>query len=540
MKNIKLIYAFFLLIAVAIGCSLPDGIDDDTAFAGSATAPSKVEALYNVTQDNSGNVTITPNGEGASSFEIYFGDNPTAEPTKVMLGKSVTHEYKEGIYNVKIVAIGVTGLKTEVTQKLEVSLKSPQNLKVTITNDLQTSRKVNVKADADFATMFDVYFGEAGNTDPVSGNIGSTVSYTYKKAGNYTIKVVSKSNAIKTTDYSENFKVTEVLQPTTFAPTPPARQDANVISIYGSKYTNLAGTNFFPDWGQAGQGSSWAEFDLGGDKMLNYINLSYQGIAFADNTTIDVTNMEFIHLDVWTADAQKIETSLISKTQSNGERPVVKDLVANKWTSLDIPISAFTSQNGFKVNDIFQLKFVGTPWAKGTVFIDNIYFHKAPTPVSGVAGKWKLVPEAGSLKVGPSLGNGDWWSIDGAAIITRACYFDDVYVFGANGSFLNELGADTWIEDWQGSVGCGAPIAPHNGGSGATYVYDAVAKTIKINGAGSYLGIPKAVNAGELKKGDLPPSSITYNVTLTENNTIMTVAIEAGSGIHWTYKLIRI
>jgi hypothetical protein len=30
--------------------------------------------------------------------------------------------------------------------------------------------------------------------------------------------------------------------------------------------TDVAGTDYFPDWGQAGQGSSWAEFDLNGDK----------------------------------------------------------------------------------------------------------------------------------------------------------------------------------------------------------------------------------------------------------------------------------
>jgi hypothetical protein len=42
------------------------------------------------------------------------------------------------------------------------------------------------------------------------------------------------------------------------------------------------------------------EFDLNGDKMLNYIKLSYQGIALADGKTINVSSMEFIHMDVWT------------------------------------------------------------------------------------------------------------------------------------------------------------------------------------------------------------------------------------------------
>ena len=64
---------------------------------------------------------------------------------------------------------------------------------------------------------------------------------------------------------------------------------------------------------------------------------------------------------------------LISK--GSGEKSVKKSLTADKWTSIDIPLSEFTSQ-GLSITDIHQFKFVGTPWAKGTVFIDNLYFYK--------------------------------------------------------------------------------------------------------------------------------------------------------------------
>lgn len=538
MKNIKLILSFVLILAVSIRCSVPDGIDDDTSFVSSVGAPTNISALYNITQDNTGLVTITPNGDGATSFDINYGDG-TIQPATVTPGNSTSHKYKEGTFSVKIVATSINGTKSEVIQNLVVSFKAPQNLVATITNDLLVSKKVNVTIKADYATMFDVFFGEPGKDTPVSANADQTASYTYAKAGTYKIKVVAKSAAIKTTEYSTDFTVTAIVQPVTSAPIPPTRQAGNVISIYGSKYTNVAGTNYFPDWGQGGQGSSWGEFDLNGDKMLNYIKMSYQGIALADNVTVDVSAMEFIHMDVWTADAQKIETSLISK--SNGERPVVKDLVANEWTSIDIPISAFTSQTGFTVADIFQLKFVGTPWAAGTVFIDNIYFYRAAAPSTGLTGTWKLAPEAGSLKVGPSAGNGDWWSIDAAGVTQRECFYNDTFVFGANGTFSNVLGTETWLEKWQGvaTEGCGTPVAPHNGPAGATYLYDAVAKTLTITGKGSYIGIPKANNAGELPNVAVP-NSIIYNVTLTDNNNTMNVIIESGSGVFWSYKLVRI
>ena len=42
-------------------------------------------------------------------------------------------------------------------------------------------------------------------------------------------------------------------QPTTSAPTPPERSTPKVISIFSDAYINVAGTNFYPNWGQATQ-----------------------------------------------------------------------------------------------------------------------------------------------------------------------------------------------------------------------------------------------------------------------------------------------
>jgi hypothetical protein len=80
-------------------------------------------------------------------------------------------------------------------------------------------------------------------------------------------------------------------------------------------------------------------------------------------------------MDIWTADVNAIETFLI---RAGMEKAVKKNLTANAWTSIDIPLSDFTSQ-GLSINDIFQFKFVGDGWAAGTVFIDNIYFYKNPS-----------------------------------------------------------------------------------------------------------------------------------------------------------------
>ena len=61
------------------------------------------------------------------------------------------------------------------------------------------------------------------------------------------------------------------------------------------------------------------------------------------------------------------------------------------------------------------------------------------------------------------------------------------------------MGETTWVEGWQGGDGCGAPVYPHDGAAtDYTYVYDADAGTITLNGVGAHLGLPKVHNGGEL------------------------------------------
>jgi len=532
MKVLKYFLSIVLIFSLVFSCTKDNFNDID--FLSTVQAPTNVAAVYNITQDNTGLVTITPTSEGAINYDITFGDG--AQLKNIKQGQTIDHIYGEGNYSVKIVANGITGLKTEITQDLVVSFKAPTNLIVVIANDIAKSKTVNVTATADYATAYKVYFGEVADEIPVMANIGETASYTYQNAGTYTIRVVAISAAIATTEYTEDFVVTAILQPLESAPTPPAKNVADVISIFSNAYSNVAETNYFPDWGQGSQGSSWASFDLNGDQMLQYIKLSYQGIQFG--SAVNAASMQFLHIDVWTPDVTGIDIYPIDGGGA-GEKFVHKDLIANSWNSFDIPLTDFSNQ-GLPLNNLIQFKFVASNWAAGTVFIDNIYFYKAPEPASGLEGTWKLAPEAGALKVGPSYGSGDWWTSDAQAVIDRSCLFDDEYVFSLDGTFSNVLGNQTWLEGWQGMTpdGCGTPVAPHTGSNAATYLYDATAGTITLNGAGAYLGLPKANNAGELPNVPVP-ASIVYDVVLSNNNNTMNIVIEAGSGVFWSFKLVR-
>ena len=158
-----------------------------------------------------------------------------------------------------------------------------------------------------------------------------------------------------------------------------------------------------------------------------------------------------------------------------------------------------------------------------------------------IEGTWKMSPVAGALGVGPALGDVSWWANSEADVSTRACFFDDDYVFNANGSFKNVLGSETWNEAWQSGVdadGCGAPVAPHDGSNAATWSVDESAGTITIVGSGAFLGLAKAHNTAE----DGAPVNMTtvYNYTLSSDGKSMDVSIEVGTGVFWQYKFSKV
>ena len=155
---------------------------------------------------------------------------------------------------------------------------------------------------------------------------------------------------------------------------------------------------------------------------------------------------------------------------------------------------------------------------------------------SPVVGKWKLK----SAGVGPNEGDTSWFSIaDTGPAGPRACWFDDVYHFGDDGTFQNFQDGNTWIEPWQGAAaeGCGAPVAPHDGSSAGTWTYDEGAGTVRLDGVGSFLGLAKVVNGAELTSPAAAPAFVTYKVVELVGDS-MKVRINFGPG-WWEYDLVR-
>ncbi len=174
------------------------------------------------------------------------------------------------------------------------------------------------------------------------------------------------------------------------APTPPAREPENVRSIFSDAYTPATGINFAPGFG--GSSTVTTEITVNGDSFLTYATNNFTGILF-DNT-VDASNLDFLHVDVYTQSAATsfdiqirdvgangvIETDVFTGNPIGDDvdyRFTVNGLTANDWTSFDIPLAGNLAGQR---NNLGALILVNGP----DFILDNVYFYKEvidPTPI---------------------------------------------------------------------------------------------------------------------------------------------------------------
>lgn len=165
-----------------------------------------------------------------------------------------------------------------------------------------------------------------------------------------------------TSFYLDNIYLYKVqLTPDVAAPTPTV-DPANVISVFSDAYTDIAGTDFNPNWGQA---TVVTQESIAGNNTLKLAGLNYQGIQLG--SAQDVSGMTHLHIDYYTANSTALNVYLISPGPV--ETPKALSVPTNSgWVSLEIPLSEFSPVD---LMNVIQFKFDGN----GEIYFDNIYFH---------------------------------------------------------------------------------------------------------------------------------------------------------------------
>jgi hypothetical protein len=194
MKKIIIICNILFVLVVALSCTKKDGIDQDLSFLNSINS-SKLDTNIMISNDNSGNVKITPLGEGVTSFTVNFGHGTgTAASAIVLPGNSVSYSYPEGSYTLSIIATDIAGKTTTTNYPLTITYRAPEKVTIKIESDMVVS------ATALYAKSFIVYYGD------VPDEVGTPLAleeklpaHIYPDGGPYIFKLVALSGGAATT-----------------------------------------------------------------------------------------------------------------------------------------------------------------------------------------------------------------------------------------------------------------------------------------------------------------------------------------------------
>ncbi|MGC3999342.1 MAG: Ig-like domain-containing protein [Anaeromyxobacter sp.] len=169
--------------------------------------------------------------------------------------------------------------------------------------------------------------------------------------------------------------------PSTPAPTPPARDAADVKALLSGAYAELPVTTWSADWDSA----AVEDLQIAGDAAKKYTGLQFAGVEFP---AVDATAMTRFHLDAWTPDATHVDVKLVDFGADGAygggddtEGSVVTDGIATgQWVSVDVPLTAFSGLAARA--HLAQLVLSSS---SSTVYVDNVYLYTTgeEPPVGG-------------------------------------------------------------------------------------------------------------------------------------------------------------
>ena len=333
----------------------------DTGFLSSSVAPDNLSIGFDITQDNSGKVTIMPNGNGVSGYDVYFGDG-TAAPAKIQPGKFAQHNYAEGVYTVRLVAHGIGGQTTELTKQLTVTFRAPENFEVSSPIDPANNFRINVSATALYETNFRVTFGDAVNEIPRSFTEGETVSHTYTATGTYTLKVVAVSGGAATAEITRTITIVDpLLVPVTF--------ESSTINY---AFANFDGGNSTVINNPQVNGINTSARVA---RMVKNAGQPWGGSVLPTSGAIDFANNKVFRMKVFSPRAgAKVLLKVENATNSsiNFEKEV-STTVANAWEDLVFDYTGINASNSYhNLVIIFELGTMGDGSPNFTFLYDDI------------------------------------------------------------------------------------------------------------------------------------------------------------------------
>ncbi len=194
----------YLLLTILLSLGLITSCEDDersTDFIDNIAAPSGLDVVIVNSGDNSGVVTFTPSGVSVASFTLDYGDGSDSET--ITAGETISHVYAEGTFTVTIEASNAIGETDQLSREVTLTFLPPENLEISISSTPGNSFGIEVTATADFASNFDVFFGDIANETATNFSAESSATHIYDAIGDYEVRVIARNGGSGTVESTQ-------------------------------------------------------------------------------------------------------------------------------------------------------------------------------------------------------------------------------------------------------------------------------------------------------------------------------------------------
>ena len=298
----------------------------------------------------------------------------TAIPNNVTVSMQVNKSIA-GKVGIKFVT-PTNGTVIEVTTN--EGLVSTLNEWVTLTwniSSLNTVEQASPRSNDQFVIFVDF---TCGGTNRVSGGtlLIDNVTWNANKLTNPATCTDGIQNGIETgIDCGGNCAPCLGQAPLTAAPTPPARNAADVVSMYSNAYSNVTLTELPTGWSDL---TTFTPIQIQGNDTWKVTGCQFLGMVTNYANGVDISAMETMHVDYWTPDAPGISVKIVNTVDGGEAIASLGTTVSGSWQSIDIPMSAFAAVNP-NLNKTKITQLLIDPASPNILFIDNFYFYKTPS-----------------------------------------------------------------------------------------------------------------------------------------------------------------
>lgn len=111
----------FILLSFVVFTSCEDDSGISSVILNETASPSNLDASLNILEGNMRALEVIPSGDGVTSFNIFFGENPNEIPVSIGIMSSATHVYENaGTYIVEIQGVSPNNVTNSILFSVDI------------------------------------------------------------------------------------------------------------------------------------------------------------------------------------------------------------------------------------------------------------------------------------------------------------------------------------------------------------------------------------------------------------------------------------